>query len=103
VSRCRHVGCEEAATNYLKVTVAPYGYPIERGMAMAFGLQLCLAHAKSTKASDLFDDEGKKRLREITRVVQRSEVPLDFTRTKIEIRTIGDDEWQLLQRAGDKE
>jgi len=96
MTQCFEKDCTAPATHYLQVTVAPWQHPIARGMKMQLGLQFCHEHAVAMRASDLFDDEMKKKLREITRIVAKSDVPLDFTRTKIEVREIGDDMWQLL-------
>jgi hypothetical protein len=95
---CNREGCTREATRYLRVTVAPYGYPIARGMSVILGLELCLSCALETKAADLFCEEGKRQLREATRIATKSEVPLDFTRTKIEVRRLGDADWQMLDR-----
>lgn len=97
MSGCVQAGCERAATNYLRIKVPPYGYPVARGVALSLGLELCREHAAETKASDLLGVDLKQKLREITRIISRSDVPLDFTRAKIEVRSIGDAEWQLLK------
>lgn len=96
MTQCFKKDCSAKATHYLQVTVAPWRHPIERGMKMQLGLQFCHPHATEMRASDLFDDEMKKKLREITRIIAKSDVPLDFTRTKIEVCPIGDELWQLL-------
>lgn len=95
---CADRDCDKPATHYCEVTVAPYSYPIERGMKMQFGLGLCFDHARTVKGVDLFTEETKKKLREATRITTKSDVPLDFTRVKVEPRLIGDDLWKLLKQ-----
>jgi hypothetical protein len=100
MSQCQDRGCDKEATHYPEITIAPYGYPIGRGLKIQFGIELCLFHARTVKSADLFTDEDtKKRLREVTRITTKSEVPLDFTRTRVTPRRIGDELWLLLKKA----
>jgi hypothetical protein len=94
--KCQRNGCESEATHYPEVAVAPYGYPITRGIKMAIRLELCFHHAHKTKATDLLGEEGKQQLRDAVKATTRSLVPLDFSRTRVTPHKLGDATWRKL-------
>ena len=99
--QCMEPSCTEEAEYYVHILVAPMGYPIERGMAMDLSITFCGKHIGGVKASDIFTPETKKMVSEVTRITQRSEVPLDFSRTRITPRKIGDKHWNMLTKKDD--
>jgi hypothetical protein len=93
---CQRKGCTKEAIYYPELRVAPYGHPIETGIVMQFGLKLCGRHIGEVQGKDLVTPENQKKMSQAVMQMHNSEVPLDFNRTKVVPRKIGDDKWQLL-------
>lgn len=96
--QCQRQGCEREATHYPEVTIPPKNYPIEQGITLQFGLQLCLYHLNRLTIKDLFNEEGRKKMNQAIQTIHHSEVPLDFTRSRIRPRRIGDSNWKILNK-----
>lgn len=91
IRHCAHPGCSNLATVYPQVIVPPRGYPAKQGFKTVVGIGLCLKHGREEVPGTFLTDEFRRMAQA---VVASSPIPLDFDRTEIKLRPLGDKPWR---------
>lgn len=93
--QCQEKHCEKKPTHYLVLKVPPVGYSMKNAIKGTVGLALCRDHAEAATPKDVLNAGSGELMERITRALGL--VLPDLARAELEVRRIGDDNWNLYQ------
>lgn len=88
--RCSAPGCPHRAVVFPELVIPPLGRPHTQGLKMHIGLALCRKHGLEEKPETFLTEQL---MQMASALVKPSPVPLDFARTRINLKPIGGDDW----------
>ena len=88
---CSNPGCRQRAVRYLEIAVPPTGRPMSEAVKATLGLTLCRRCADKERVETFLTDQTRAL---IAGMVAKSPIPPDFNRARLNVRVIGDPDWE---------